>query len=185
MHAEGNSKMTQDAVGRAAWMQDILERYEGPLIRYAFRLTHDIELARDIVQDTFLQVCRADRERIDGHLAPWLYRVCRNRALDVIKKEQRMQRMDVQEVDTRPSPGLAPGEAASGRETEQILLDALAQLPAKQQEVFRLKFQDQLSYKEISEVTGFPTNNVRYLLHTSLKTLRQQLHGRLRTADGL
>jgi RNA polymerase sigma factor (sigma-70 family) len=159
------------------WLQEALAQYERPLVRYALRMTGDLELARDIVQDTFLQACRAGQARLDGHLQPWLYRVCRNRALDVLKKEQRMQHLDVQTMEARPSKERPPGEQAAGRETEALVLAELAKLPANQQEVFRLKFQDQLSYKEISAVTGFPVHNVRYLIHTSLKTMREQLRG--------
>ena len=169
--------MAQADQERVRWLQELLERYERPLVRYAFRMTGDLEMARDIVQDTFLQACRADQAQINTHLQAWLYRVCRNRTLDVLKKEHRMQATDVQSLETYPSNGRPPGEAAAGRETESLVLAALAKLPGNQQEVFRLKFQDQLSYKEISDVTGFPVHNVRYLLHTSLKTMREQLRG--------
>jgi DNA-directed RNA polymerase specialized sigma24 family protein len=139
------------------WVRQAMDTYEAPLVRYAARHTGNLDLARDIVQDTFLRLCSAEPEQIGDYLAPWLYRVCRNRALDVMKKERRMQ-------------PLAEGQAA---------------LPDKQQEVFRLKFQDQLSYQEISDVTGFPLNNVRYLIHTALKALREQLRGQLDLAGGV
>jgi RNA polymerase sigma-70 factor (ECF subfamily) len=158
-----------------------MERHEGALLRYAARFTGDLELARDVVQDTFLRLCAADPAAVDAHLAPWLYRVCRNRALDVMKKERRMQPLAEGQADRAPSPAPDPGAAAAHEETGARVRDAVAGLPDQQQEVFRLKFQDQLSYKEISEVTGFPVNHVRYLIHLSLKHLRTQLGG----PDGL
>lgn len=164
---------------KAEWVRGALEQYEAPLIRYAVRMTGDLELARDIVQDTFLKLCTADPMRVDHHLAPWLYRVCRNRALDVLKKENRMQPLASGQAEARPSPAPAPRAVAEGHETEAAVRAAIEALPEKQREAFRLKFQDQMSYKEISEVTGFPVNNVRYLIHTSLKTMRDQLRGRL------
>lgn len=85
------------------------------------------------------------------------------------------------QADESPSPRAA----AELSETENTIRDAVNGLKAEQQEVFRLKFQDQLSYQEISDVTGFPVNNVRYLIHTSLKALRQSLHGQLETAEGI
>jgi len=164
---------------KADWVRAALERYEKPLVRYAARFTGQTELARDVVQDTFLKLCAADRAKVEAHLAPWLYRVCRNRALDVMKKERRMQPLMTEEAESRPSPSSAPSEVAAGHETQAAVLEALEGLPEKQREAFRLKFQDQLSYKEISEVTGYPVNNVRYLIHTSLKAMREQLRGRL------
>lgn len=170
---------------QADWVRDALERYEGPLIRYAVRITEDTERARDVVQDTFMKLCVADRVQLNGHLAPWLYRVCRNRALDVQKKEQRMHPMDHETMAQQADESPSPRAAAASSEVERSILDAVNALNSEQQEVFRLKFQDQLSYKEISEVTGFPVNNVRYLIHTSLKALRISLHGQFETADGI
>jgi RNA polymerase sigma-70 factor (ECF subfamily) len=67
------------------WLRSALGRYERPLVRYAHRLTGDLETARDVVQDTFLTLCRQQPGSVDDHLGPWLFRVCRNRALDVMK----------------------------------------------------------------------------------------------------
>src|SRR5436189_2042695 len=73
------------------WIRQAVDRFEGPLTLYAARLLGgDVERARDVVQDTFLRLWESDRASVDGHLAQWLYRVCRNRALDVRRKERRM-----------------------------------------------------------------------------------------------
>lgn len=78
----------------ASWVRSALERFEAPLTRYAFGITRDLERARDVVQDTFLRLCSENPARLDGHLAPWLFKVCRNRALDVRKKESRNRPME-------------------------------------------------------------------------------------------
>ncbi|HVW37914.1 MAG TPA: sigma factor, partial [Pirellulales bacterium] len=59
------------------WLRSVVARYEGPLVRYAARITGDAERARDVVQDTFLRLCEQDRAELDGRLAQWLYTVCR------------------------------------------------------------------------------------------------------------
>ncbi|MBI2421488.1 MAG: sigma-70 family RNA polymerase sigma factor [Candidatus Hydrogenedentes bacterium] len=159
--------------------------HERALIHYAWRMTGNLEQARDVVQDTFLRACQADQGDLAGREAPWLYRVCRNRTLDVLKKEQRMQTLEPNQAEARPSPGPSPAEAASENETGRQLQAAMEHLDEKQAEVFRLKFQHQMSYKEISEVTGFPVNNVRYLIHTALKVLREQLRGQVNLAAQL
>jgi DNA-directed RNA polymerase specialized sigma24 family protein len=76
--------------GRADRVRSALERFEGPLTRYAASITGDIERARDVVQDTFVRLCDEEPGRLNGCLAQWLFTVCRNRALDVQRKEQRM-----------------------------------------------------------------------------------------------
>jgi RNA polymerase sigma-70 factor (ECF subfamily) len=65
--------------------------------------------------------------------------------------------------------------ALEQQETEHHLLQLLGDLPANQQEVVRLKFQNGLSYRDIAEVTGLTSGNVGYLLHMALKRLRERL----------
>src|SRR5688500_16048837 len=79
---------------KSAWVADALEIHERPLIRYAKWLLGDLESARDVVQETFLRLCREDPARLEGHLAPWLFTVCRNLALDARKKAARMESID-------------------------------------------------------------------------------------------
>ena len=163
--------METDRAATVAWLQAILKEYEGPLLRYAQRITKDLDLARDVVQETFLRVCRQDRAALDGHLARWLFRVCRNRALDVQRKEQRMSFATDLDLHTLPS-GAGPTEQLELRETNSRLLLLLERLPSTQQEVIRLKFQNDMKYREIAEITGQSISNVGFLLHTGLKRLR-------------
>ena len=76
------------------WIRDAIRRFEVPLLRYAQGITRDAEIARDVVQDTFLKLCRSQQADLGERLAPWLYTVCRNRAIDVCRKEGRMTTTD-------------------------------------------------------------------------------------------
>lgn len=79
--------VTETQARKDQWISSTLALYEGPLVRYATRLLGDVDRARDVVQDTFLRLCREEPARLDGHVAQWLFKVCRNRALDVRKRE--------------------------------------------------------------------------------------------------
>ncbi len=161
------------------WLRAAVARYEGPLVRYATRITGDLERARDVVQDTFLRLCEQDRAELDGRLAPWLYTVCRRRALDVRRKEHRMHATESTRLAECSDNGVGSAEKTETRELHQAALDLLAELPENQQEVVRLKFQSGLSYREIGDVTGLSVSNVGYLLHVALKTVRQRLQVRI------
>jgi RNA polymerase sigma-70 factor (ECF subfamily) len=155
-------------------------RFESPLTLYAARLLGDAEAARDVVQETFLRLCVQDRGVIEGRLAEWLFTVCRNRALDVLRKESRMTRLSEEQVHRCVSPDPGPPDVAERREAAARVLDLLETLPASQREVIRLKFQNGFSYQEISRISGHSVTNVGYLIHVGLKTLRthlQQLDG--------
>jgi RNA polymerase sigma-70 factor (ECF subfamily) len=58
------------------------------------------------------------------------------------------------------------------QETMNAILQMIEKLPANQQEVVRLKFQNGFSYKEISRITSLSVSNVGFLLHTAVKSLR-------------
>ncbi len=161
------------------WVQAALARYERPLIRYAVRITGDLESARDVVQDTFLRLCAANRAKVDNHLAAWLYTVCRNRALDVRKKEAHMEPLTAVEAETVESRAQAPSRAAANREAHALVLEALSSLPGQEQEAFQLKFQDELSYREIGQVMGVSLGTVSKLVAGALDAIRQQLRGKL------
>ncbi|MBX3734917.1 MAG: sigma-70 family RNA polymerase sigma factor [Verrucomicrobiae bacterium] len=160
---------------RARFVAGALERLEGPLVRYALGLTGDLETARDVVQDAFLRLWEQPAGTVDGHVARWLFTVCRNRALDVQRKANRMSPLTQTEWDARPAPDPSPADAASTRDTLNQVAGLLADLPFNQREVVRLKFQNQLSYQEIADITALSVGNVGFLLHTALRTLRKRL----------
>ena len=158
---------------KTKWIQEVVARYERPLCQYAFRLTGNYESARDAVQDVFLKLWRAEVLE-DERTAPWLFRVCRNRCIDMLRKDKPMQPLTDLQAAVLPDPGRSPAEETGLRESVSLLLRKLAQLPANQAECIRLKFQHQLSYREIAAVTALSESNVGYLIHVGIQTLRQQ-----------
>ncbi|MFT7463472.1 MAG: RNA polymerase sigma factor (sigma-70 family) [Pseudohongiellaceae bacterium] len=157
------------------WFHDALARLEGPLTRYARGFTRDTERARDVVQDTFLRLLRQERAAVEGHLTEWLYTVCRNRALDVCRKEGRMTTTDETGFVGLVAKEPDPGAVLERRETTGQVLQLLERLPEKQREVIRLKFSGGLSYKEISRITNHSVSYVGVLIHTGMKTLRNSV----------
>src|SRR5262245_42736184 len=89
----------------AQWMRAVVAKNERPLTAYATRLLGDVDQARDVVQDAFLKLWEADRASVNGHLGQWLYRVCRNRALDICRKEMRMTTLHETQLVGRTTDG--------------------------------------------------------------------------------
>lgn len=158
----------------------LLDRYERPLVSYARSIVGDLESARDVVQETFIKWTQ--RNGAD-HAEPappaasnpeaWLFTVTRNRALDVLRKNSRIIPMTF--PDERPSEAPGPASVLESRDAEQSLLRLLDELTPNQSEVIRLKFQNDLSYREIADITQLSVTNVGFLLHTGLKKLRTLL----------
>src|SRR3954447_7360827 len=99
------------------WVRAAVDRFEGPLTLYAARLLGDAEAARDVVQETFLRLCVQDRGPVEGHLAEWLFTVCRNKALDVLRKEGRMARLSDEHGQVLSSPEPGPPSILEQQET--------------------------------------------------------------------
>lgn len=164
------------------WIHEAILAYESPLLRYALHFVRDPNQARDIVQDTFLQLCRNPKPELQKRMPQWLYTVCRNRAIDVIRKESRVKQMPELNNHTARPTALEPVaqvplpcQAIEASETASGLLKQIATLPDRQQEVLRLKFHGELSYKEIAKIMGLTSTNVGFILHTAVSKLRQQM----------
>jgi len=161
---------------KTQWIVAALNQYESNLVRYATWIVGDIERAREVVQETFLRLCKEKPERVAGHLPQWLYTVCRNLAFDVRKKENRMTPLD--EAESLAHPASTLRQAAALLEQKEAIgqvLRALETLSKNQREVIYLKFQCELSYQEISTITNLSVSNVGFLIHTAIKSIRKQI----------
>jgi RNA polymerase sigma-70 factor (ECF subfamily) len=163
-----------DPHDQGRWISSAVQEYEGALVRYATQITGDLDRGRDVVQDTFLRLCKQDPQELDGRLAQWLFAVCRNRALDIRRKEDRMKTMSQDQVAARTDAGQGIDQVEQQETVDQVshFIDGLTE---NQRDVVRLKFQNGLSYKEISTITELSVSNVGYLIHTAIKSLRRDL----------
>ena len=152
----------------------VLQRFEIPLLQYATRITGNRERARDVVQETFIKFQRNGALSQDDEPATWLFTVCRNGALNVCRKEQRMIYLDEEVIESQEDQQPMPYERMEKQEAAGFLSRIVATLPPRQQEVLQLKFQNDLSYEQIAAVTRTTANCVGVLIHTALKTLRRR-----------
>jgi RNA polymerase sigma factor (sigma-70 family) len=162
-------------LSREQFIEQAMLDYESPLIGYASTILNDIDSARDVVQDTFLRLCRQDLAKVQVHLKSWLFTVCRNRALDVLRKERRTEPLEEIHWQKVAGPGLQPDERLDLQERLAQLRSLLNNLTENQREVIILKFQQGLSYQEIHKVTNLSTSNIGFLIHAGLKRLRDSL----------
>lgn len=162
------------------WVLEAVDTHELPLLRYARRLLGDLDLARDAVQHAFVKLCEEPRERVAGRIAPWLYRVCRNKAVDHLRHAGREQALlDGADPGTAGSPATVanrgaddPAHLAADHDLATRLRDLLKHLPPAQRETIDL-WCEGLTYREIAEITGRQEGHVRVLAHRGLTALRR------------
>ena len=157
---------------RRQWVLAVLDRYEAPLVRYAARLLGDGDSARETVQHAFLQLCERSADELLGHEAPWLFRVCRNKALDLVRLRRRHTDG---EADLAALAGREPDPAETIERQDLCgeLGRLLAELPQNQREAIHL-WCEGFSYREISRIAGQSEGNVRVLVHRGICKLRER-----------
>ncbi len=155
------------------WLAEILVRYEKPLLKHAYGICSDRELSRDAVQETFFRLIRTRDKGMPENLAAWLFTVCRNVLTDHMRRQKVVQfGWDLPEMESDESS--SPHHQLARGEQERKLLEMVAELPERERELVRLKFQVGLSYKEIEEITGISQGNIGYFLHRAVKELKDR-----------
>ena len=165
------------AVSDHEWLHTLFERYERPLVAYVARLLgDDWDNARDCVQDVFLRLCREPRENVEGYVEAWLFKCCRNRAMDRNRKESLMVVQYASEhVSKAPGNASHPSESLVSLEEKGKLQHEIGLLSQREQEVLVLRLQQGLSYKQIAEVMELSVSHVGVLIHQAVTNLRKAI----------
>ncbi|MGI6414170.1 MAG: RNA polymerase sigma factor [Thermoguttaceae bacterium] len=149
----------------------LLERYETRLVRYAARMLGEEDSARDVVQHVFLRLCEQPAGAAEGRTAQWLFTVCRNRAIDVLRKRKRTTQFEQGAAEAKLSREPNPASAAERRDLYMRLNRIVDSLPPVQRELVDL-WAEGFSYREISDITGEGEGKLRVLVHRAIKRLR-------------
>ena len=144
------------------------------LVRYAARQLRDVELARDVVQEAFIQIWERRRAwRPRGSARAYLYRIVRHLVIDEKRKQgvrrrwlERQERLDV------PRPA-TPAEVLDAKMLTDTFEAAVASLPVRRREVFELVFQRGLSHAEAAAVMDISVPTVANQMTVALRTVRQ------------
>lgn len=159
-------------------IEELFEALESPLLSYALRLVGERGLAEDIVQEAFM--------RLHAHFAEvreprrWLYRTAHNLALNQRRATDKVVPLDSGPAD-HPQPAEVsdpqplPDEQIARWESIGLVRLSLESLDERSRELVHLKFQENLSYKQIGERTGLTVGHVGYLLHHAIKAIGEEL----------
>jgi RNA polymerase sigma factor (sigma-70 family) len=156
-------------------IEQLFAALESPLLSYALRLTGASSAAEDLVQEAFMKL-QAKFEEV-REPRRWLYRTVHNLALNHLRQARKIIPLE----PTSPASGETadpqplPDEQIVRTEGIGLVRLTLETLDERSRELIRLKFTENLSYKEISARTGLKTGYVGYLLHHALKEMADEL----------
>jgi RNA polymerase sigma-70 factor, ECF subfamily len=155
-----------------AALDRLVDEHLPAALRFALRLTGDLDAAEDLVQDALLRVAgRWSGFRGEAQFRTWLFQIVVNVFRDRLRRP-RMQAL-VDDVDDPRRPG--PAEAALDAELGEIVARKIAELPPRQREVLVLSFYERMPAAEIAEVVGISESNVYSTLHQARARLKREL----------
>jgi RNA polymerase sigma-70 factor (ECF subfamily) len=165
------------ALPRAETIEELFAALESPLLNYALRLAGELSVAEDIVQEAFMKLhAQFELVREPRH---WLYRAVHNLALNHRRDSGKIISLDSKveesEQNNATDPQPLPDEQIARLEGIGLVRLGMAALDERSREVVRLKFTENLSYKEISVRMGLKIGHVGYLLHHALKAMAEEL----------
>ncbi len=161
-----------------ATIEQVFAALESPLLAYARRLLGDFALAEDIVQEAFMKLHTQFQKVLTPQ--PWLYRTVHNLAVDHQRRAKKIVLVGDSKDDEMPANDTAdsqplPDEQIARWEGIGLVRLVLETLDARSRELIRLRFNEDLSYKEIAGRTGLTVGHVGYLLHHALKAMAVEL----------
>ena len=165
---------------RSETIEELFAALESALLSYALRLLADRALAEDVVQEAFMRLHAQFRQVREPRR--WLYRTVHNLALNHQRQARKIVPLDpagnddcdtcaLEATDSQPWPD----EQIARWEGIGFVRLSLETLDDRSRELIRLKFGEDLSYKEISARTGLKVGHVGYLLHHALKAIGEEL----------
>jgi RNA polymerase sigma-70 factor (ECF subfamily) len=167
--------VTRAQQGELPAFEELVKRYQRDVYGLACRIVMDVEEAKDLTQQAFLQAFVHIRGfRQQAQFRTWLFRITINQCYNYLKSRKKFgEPVDTQEmlVVDEASPDLD----LAARDDHRRLYAALARLPAKQRAVLTLKLEQGLSYQEISQTLGGTAGAARVNYCQALKTLKKQL----------
>lgn len=163
---------------------ELVERYQGRLVNYLFRLLRSTEEAQDLAQEVFVKIYLAlDRYDPNYKFSTWLFRVAQNAAIDRIRKRRlqvvSMDRPGSRDEDSRswefPSPDPSPYRNLRNRERGEAIQEVIDQLPWEYRELIVLRHYGELSYDEIASLKQMPLGTVKNKLFRGRQMMKEKL----------
>jgi RNA polymerase sigma-70 factor (ECF subfamily) len=172
--------------GDAGAFERLLARHRAPLYTFLVRMLGDREKAEDLAQETFLRIVKgAQAWEQRSRFQSWMYAIARNLCADRARRDRfrKTGSIDAEPVegaggtilDGLADPGPLPDQAAESERLRPLLKAALLSLPPDQREVFILREQAGLPFREIAEMVGANENTVKSRMRYALDGLRKAL----------
>lgn len=157
----------RDHKTRERAFRDLVVLYQERIYWHVRKFVCEHEDANDIIQNTFMKAYKAlDGFKGEAKLYTWLYRIASNESITFVNKAKRRHTGDLEEARTLQSDSFF-----DGNEAQRMLQQAMATLPDKQRLVFNMKYYEDMSYQEISEILQTSVGALKASFHHAVKKI--------------
>ena len=154
-------------------IRQMIDENQTALLRMCYLYLHDVQLAEDAVQETYIKAVRAwDSFRGEAGVRTWLTRIAMRTCMDMRRG------FWFRRVDRRVTPEMRPDRAQEAEDGESALTLAVMNLPKREREVILLYYYQDMNMKDIAETLGVTQPTVSYRLRRAKEKLRTELEGR-------
>lgn len=161
---------------RELGFRQLIETYQKPVYKVIRRMVLIHEDADDLTQNTFIKAYQAlDKFEGNSSLFTWLYRIATNESLTFLEKKKKRFFFSLDDHQEKLEAYVDQSPSLSGEEIERKLQKSLLKLPDKQRLVFHLKYEEDLSYDEIAQITGTSVGALKASYHHAVKKIEQAL----------
>jgi RNA polymerase sigma-70 factor (ECF subfamily) len=170
--------------GREEGFEELVRRYQRPIVAYVYRMVGDYDAALDLTQEVFIKVYGSlERYRPEFKFSTWIYRIAHNAAIDHLRRLGGMRTEDLEiegeggRTYEKPLASSAPTpEQESERRERRAEIEEIVQaLAPAYRELIVLRHAHDLSYDEIAEVTGLPLGTVKNRIFRAREAMRTHL----------
>lgn len=152
--------------------QKLLLDYQKPLYSHIRNIVLNHDDTDDVLQNTFIKVFRHLKNfKGDSKLFTWIYRIATNEAITFINQKAKKNGMTSEALQTKIVDNLKADSYFDGDEIQIKLHKSIAQLPEKQQLVFKMKYFEELKYEDISEILGTSVGALKASYHHAVKKI--------------
>jgi len=154
----------------------LVRTYQQRVYWHVRKMVIDHDDADDITQEVFIKIHKAiETFREDSQLFTWIYRIATNECLNFLNKKRRRFFLPIEDISVQLSSKIDSSNDISGDEIQKKLQKALLQLPDKQRLVFNMRYYDDLSYEDMSEITRTSVGALKASYHHAVKKIEDYL----------
>lgn len=161
-----------------AAFQKLLRDYQRPLYNHIRNIVLNHDDADDVLQNTFIKVFKYLKDfKGDSKLFSWMYRIATNEAITFINQKARRNGTTSEALQTKAIDNLKADVYFDGNEIQIKLQKAVANLPEKQQLVFKMKYFEELKYEDMSEILGTSVGALKASYHHAVRKIEDFMKG--------